>query len=1177
MSSGERRIVFPSPRPVAVREIQLIDRDEEMQVLREATDRAARGEGGVVFLHGEAGIGKTRLARELGVYAQSRGMQVLSGRCPALFRMDGVPPYVLWEEVIKDYMELCTLEELHKVIGSYPIEVSRLIPELKQKLRLVPESFPLSPEHSRDRLFEAVTQFVTNISREKPLLVILDDLQWTDQSSLLLLHYLARGIYRESLLLLGAYRDIYVDKQHPLSPVLKELNRERLLQSVPLKRMSFDDVSEMIRRILDQDDVPKEFCELIYERTRGNPFFVEEVIKSLKEEEVICRRGKKWEIKEVSKIEFPETVRDIIETRIGRLDDECQRVLTMASFVGKDFTFEALQAATNVEEDKLLEIMEKMSKTGLIKQRVSRGKDLCSFADIMVRDVVHEEVSPLRHKKLHGVVGNALEKAYAKEIDEHLGELALHFLESGHKEKALDYFLKAGEKATKVYANNEAASYFQSALKLLEENEGELRERGPVLEKLGDIKRLVGEYDACMKYWNKALLLWKQLHEKGNVTKLHRKMANAFWLNIGDAEKAKENYAIALRISETEPESIELASLYADMARFLWHSGDINKALSRAEKALELAKKLNAFEVIARAYTNLGMVFRSTGESKKAIECYEKALKIALDNGYMDTALRVYNNLAVSLPAEENEGILESLEKGFELARKVGHISYQSWIGAQLAGMYTNMGNLNKALLLIEDSVTLDRKTGNKLNLSASLPWFGYIYVIIGDWDKSEQYLREALNISQGLNNFQAIGFCCLELGWLYFDKGEYVKAREFFEKAVEVTEKAGAKSHQMSYSTYLCWTYIELGEIEKTKNLIDDLQKFALKVKDSLLIAIADSLRAMLFRAQRKWKRSIDHFEKSLQGFEALNARRWDVYLFAKRLLYEYARVYLERDCEGDGEKAYDLLNQALEIFQKIGAKQDIERTRSRLAYIETGREMVEPEPVVEVVLPERITTGYEDLDDLLFGGIPRDYAVILTSPSCDEKDLLIKGFLEAGAKENQVTFYITTKTSGLKSLAERFQSNFYVFICNPQADKIIKDIPNVFKLKGVENLNDINIALTSTTRRLSKSLVGPRRICLELVSDILLQHHTVQTRRWLNALIPELKSKGFTTLAVLDSEIHPQQEVRAIVGVFEGDINIYEKETEKGLQKFLKIKKMTNQKYSKSELSLQEEKLQE
>ena len=1171
--SRKQRVIVPSPRPVAMGEIQLINRVEEMQVLREAADSATRGEGGVVFLYGEAGIGKTRLARELRAYAHSQGMRVLYGRCPALFRMDGVPPYILWEEVIKDYLEVCTPEQLFRVIGSYPIEVSKLVPQLKQKLRTFPQSFPLSPEHSRDRLFEAVSQFVTNISREGPLLVILDDLQWTDQSSLLLLHYLARGVYRESLLLLGAYRDAYVDEKHPLSPVLTELNRERLLQSVRLKRMSFDDISEMIERILEQDDVPREFCELVYQKTRGNPFFVEEVIKSLKEEEVIYREENKWKIKEVSRIEFPKTVRSVIKRRISRLDDESQNVLTMASFVGKDFTFEALQAVTGVEEDKLLEIMEKMFKTELIKQKVIHGEDLCSFADIIVRDVVHEEVSPLRRKKLHSVVGNALEKAYAKEIDEHLGELALHFLEGGDEAKALDYFLKAGEKAAGVYANSEAASYFQSALKLLEEKEDELQERGRVLERLGDNKRLVGEYDTCVKYWDEALLLWKQLREKEKVSRLYRKMANVLWDEMGDTERAKVYHDRALKILEAEPESVGLASLYEDMAHMYYRTGDIAKALSWVEKALGLAKKLNAFEVIASSYTSLGTIFSFTGDKKKALDCLEKALKIALDNGYMETALRAYTNLPTTLTAEENERRLESLEKGFELAKKIGHIGLQSFIGTNLTWAYIGMGNMNKAVHLVEESAALDKKAGNMPNLSYSMGTLGLTYQVLGEWDKSEQYYKEMMSMSKRLNEFQQIAGSYGFFAWLHFDKEEYVKAREYAEKAYEVYEKAGAKYLQMESSRFLTRTYIELGEIEKAKSLIDNLHKFSLETEDKEFIATTDALKAMLFRVQKKWKESIEHFEKSLQEHEALSARRWDVYTFAKMVLYEYARVYLERKQEGDGEKAYDLLNQALEIFQKLGAKKDIEKIKSRLVYIETGRRVLKPEPVTDVVLPERIATGFADLDDLLFGGMPRNYAVILTSPSCNERDMLVNRFLETGAKKGQITFHVIAKSSETKNLAEKFQSTFYVFICNPQADKIIKSLPNVFKLKGVENLNDINIALSSAFRRLDNSLEVPRRACIEIISDVLLQHHTVQTRRWLNALIPELKSKGFTTLAVMDRDMHSPQEAHAILDLFEGEINIHKK----GPKKFLRIEKMLNQKYLENEIPLRKEKLRE
>jgi tetratricopeptide (TPR) repeat protein len=1141
-----------------------------MSLLKEAVDKAVNGEGGLVFLHGEAGIGKTRLTRELGAYARLRGMRVLYGRCPALFRMDGVPPYILWKEVVKDYMETCTPEQLYRVIGYYPVEVSKLVPELKQMLKTVPESFPLSPETSRDRLFEAVSQFITNISREAPLLVILDDLQWTDESSLLLLHYLARGAYKESLLLLGAYRDTDVNEKHPLSPVLTELNRERLLQFVLLKRMSFDDVSEMIKQTLEQDDVPKEFCELVYEKTRGNPFFVEEVIRSLKEEEVIFREKNKWKFKQVSSIEFPETVKSVVKARISRLDEECQNVLTMASFIGNDLTYAALSEVTRVEDDKLLEIIEKILKTGLFKHRVIRQEDMLSFADIIVRDVAYEEVSPFRRKKIHGIIGSALEKVYAAKIDEHLGELALHFLESGDKSKALDYFLKAGEKAAGIYANAEAASYFQSALRLLEEKEGELQERGRILERLGDIENLVGEHDTCMKHWDEALQISTKLQEKQKTATLHRKMANVLWEKIGDKEKAKEHHEAALRILEAEPESVELARLYEDIAHMLRRMGEAVKALPWAEKALALAEKLNALEAIAISCIELSISFGILGGLKKAREYANRALKIALDNNYLETALWAYSRVTDVIQMEEYKKCLEYIEKGFALAKKVGDIGQQSIFLMSRAWMDMLMGELGNAVTLGEEALELEKKAGYMTFIPVQLLNLGFAYQMLGEWEKSEQYYNEALIAARNLDEFNINVTSPFFFGLLHFDREEYAKARGCFEEGVKVWEKAGGRTGQAFHYQFLAWTYIELGELEKAKDLIDSQQKLARETGEKYDDASEKALRAMLLRAQRKYEESIELFDVTLREWESMNANIWFAYYFARWVLCEYARVYLERDQQGDREKALNLLNRALEMFQKMGAKKDIERVEARMIRTETGQVASEPK------LMGHVATGYADLDKSLHGGIPPNYAVVLTSPSCDERDLLVRSFLETGAKQGEIAFYVTIDPGVTKPLTEKFPLNFCLFVCSPQADAIIRSLPNVFKLKGVENLTEISIALTSAIRKLDSSLKGPRRVCIDLVSDVLLQHHAVQTRRWLTALIPELKSAGFTTLAVIDSQMHSSEELHAILGLFEGEISIYEKEAEKKSEKYLKIKKMSNQEYLENELLLTKEDLQ-
>jgi tetratricopeptide (TPR) repeat protein/KaiC/GvpD/RAD55 family RecA-like ATPase len=1149
-----------------------------MNALKEAVYRTVHGEGGLVFVHGEAGIGKTRLVRELGAYARSCGVQVLYGRCPALFRMDGVPPYILWKEVIKDYLETCTPEQLYRVIGFYPAEVVKLVPELSQKLRAIPQSFPISPEQEQNRLFEAVSQFITNISRETPLLVVLDDLQWTDPSSLLLLHYLARGVQKTPLLLLGAYRSTDIDSKHPLSPVLSELNRERLPQSIHLKRMSLSDVSEMIKSILEQEDVPAEFCTLVYEKTKGNPFFAEEVINSLKEEDVIYRENNKWKIKEVSKIEFPETVKSVIKTRINRLDDECQNILTLASFVGNDFSFEALHGVTGIEEDRLLELMERMLKTGLVEERAIRGEDVYCFADVMVRDVVHEEVSRLRHKKFHNTVGNALERTYGKNVDQHFGELAYHFLEAGDKDKALDYFLKAGEKAQKVYAHNEAFSYLQHALELLEEKEASPEREAGVIERLGDLKAWMGETDTCMEYWNKSLALWTQLGDKKRLAQLHVKMANILWDAIGDNKRASEHHNAALEILEKGPESIELARLYESISHMLWRTGERAKASPFVQKALRLAERFGDAETLAQCYNDLTALTEGFEESRLLLE---KGLKIALENNCIEIALLFYCNVSVYYEATgDSQKAVETRQKGFELGKKVGETNRTSWIGRGLAYSYLKMGEVQNALVLAEELLALGKRIRNTIGIAGATTEIGNIYRYLGEWDQGLQCLREGYSIAMDTGDYQTIAEAAASLGELFIEMEEYSEAEKYLNKSNDICEKAEDTFTQVDLVfSPLTKLYLKKREIEKANELIERVHQYVLKEKQfKAAIPTTEMLKGMLCREQRNWEQSIYHFEKSLAESKLLNTQKWHVGEYAE-LLYEYGSTLLQRNEEGDKEMAFSLLNQALDIYQRTGACRRAEKTRSRMAMEEARPEVAsKPEPRAEVSGggPGRIATGHAGLDRLLCGGIPPNYAIVLASPSCDERDMLVKSFLETGAKNGEVTFYVTIDPSVAKALAEEFQSNFYLFVCNPQADAIVREAPNIFKLKGVENLTDISIALTSAIRKLDPMLKGPRRICIGLVSDVLLQHHAVQTRRWLTGLISELRSNGFTTLAVMDPEMHPSQEVRAVLDLFEGEINIYEKETEKGLQKFLKIKKMSNQEYLESELLLKKRQLQ-
>jgi tetratricopeptide (TPR) repeat protein/KaiC/GvpD/RAD55 family RecA-like ATPase len=477
------------------------------------------------------------------------------------------------------------------------------------------------------------------------------------------------------------------------------------------------------------------------------------------------------------------------------------------------------------------------------------------------------------------------------------------------------------------------------------------------------------------------------------------------------------------------------------------------------------------------------------------------------------------------------------------------------------------MGESHKAVSIMEDIVALDKRNKNTSHLSYAMHGLGLVHLWLGEFDKSLEYLMKARDLAKESGEYQSMGNATVGLGELFIEREDFAEAEKYLNESSSIWEEAGDTDGQvLDLFPVLSRLYLRKGEFEKAREIIEKTSEHAAKAKKRLLIPYTEMLKGMLFREQKNWQKSVEQFEKSLSGYKSLNAQKWHVYQFAE-LLYEYGLMHLDRNQEGDREKARSLLNQALETFQKMGAKKDVEKVEARLLYIETGKAAsAVPKPI------DLVATGYADLDKLLCGGVRSSSAVALISPSSNERDSLIKSFLKTGAVRGEVTFYLTTSVRKAKALAEEFQSNFYLFVCNPRADAIAESSPNVIKLNGVENLTEISIALTSAIHRLDASLKGPRRACVEIVSDALLQHHAVQTRKWLTALTTELMSTGFTVLAVVDPQMHPPEELHAILGLFDGEINIYEK----GVERFLRIKRMSDQKYLEDELLLGKEDLQ-
>ena len=221
----------------------------------------------------------------------------------------------------------------------------------------------------------------------------------------------------------------------------------------------------------------------------------------------------------------------------------------------------------------------------------------------------------------------------------------------------------------------------------------------------------------------------------------------------------------------------------------------------------------------------------------------------------------------------------------------------------------------------------------------------------------------------------------------------------------------------------------------------------------------------------------------------------------------------------------------------------------------------------VDEVILTNRLSTGTKELDSLLLGGIPEEYAVALTGSPSDEREMIINGFLGDGTKEELITFYITTKANGLEKLLEK--SNFYLFLCNPKPKVRVPDLPNIYKLRGKTDLTNLSIALAKAYRKVD-STTGQKRVCVEIVSDVLLHYKADATRKWISELITDLGSKGFTMLAVMDPSMHPADHANAVLNLFDGEISITQTEDPLECKKSIRVRKLRNQDYIKNPICL-------
>ena len=469
-----------------------VGRVRERARLLQAVERARRGEGALLLIGGEAGVGKSRLVEEVAAEAQRLGLRVLTGHC---VDQQGAPPYLPLIEQIEAAARQISPEALRQALGDNAPEIAKLMPELRVRYPDIPDPVTLPPEQERRHLLHGVSEFIERNARRIPLLLVFEDLHWADESTLLLVQHMAPRLPGIAVLVAGTYRDTELQPGRLLAGVLPALLRQRLAEEILLRRLTEEDVAAILTGRAGSPP-PPEVVSLVFAETEGNAFFVEELFRHLHEAGKLFDAEGRWHPGvRIAETEVPRSVSLVIGQRLDRVSADCRRILTAAAIAGKTFPFDLLAAFQGIDPEDLLVALEEAAAATLIEDVSTDRLARYAFVHEQIRQTLLALVSTARRQRLHLRMADALEALHGPDADRFAPEIAHHLYQAGASapgERTARWLLRAAERALDALAFEDALRDLDRTRTVLPAGGGEgmvalLRLRARALRGLGRI------------------------------------------------------------------------------------------------------------------------------------------------------------------------------------------------------------------------------------------------------------------------------------------------------------------------------------------------------------------------------------------------------------------------------------------------------------------------------------------------------------------------------------------------------------------------------------------------------------------------------------------------------------------------------------------------------------------
>ena len=761
----------------------LVGRAEPLKILQGCWDEAKAGRGQMVLITGEAGIGKTTLARQAAL--QVDPAVLLVGHClePA-----GSPVYHPFSEALGSYFATVPPElfddEARQLISNF----TRLVPEIWEVLPNLPEPTPLDPKQEQLRLMSALTQFIKRATAERPWLLIVDDLQWADHNSLELLRYLSHYLPVMSLLIIGTYRVEEVDRGHPLRALIRALSIHPYFRSLSLDRLDREGVSQVLSHIWQQP-APVALTEKIYQHTEGNPFYVEEVAKTLVDDGLIILQQGQWHFPVLEEVHLPRSVREAVWRRIHYLSPDTQSLLRQAAVLGQTFKFEDLLKMSGLSEWEVLEHLDVALERQLLQEATGSDGTFLQFRHPEIQQVLYTEMGTLRRRMLHHQAGEALVRRAMPDPGRIAEKLAYHYSEADEFEKALVYSIQAARQAQAAHANDVALLWFQRTLEMIGQlNPEEVASFHPlrlsVHRHLGEVLTLVGRYDEALDHYAQARMLVEA--EPPSIERSHI-LANLISF-IAEVYEKRSEYDTALKWVHRglsylyrDELSVEAARIYLIGARTFDHQGQLEKAMDWCQQSLMMASQIKTplgQQITAQAYARLSAISLQRGDYDLAVPFCQESIQIyeQIDDVAGQVAPNIYLGIGQFYLGNWDEAG-EAFNKSLDIATEIGDVDGQSRAGNNLALIHLARGEWDQAQKIFEQNCTIWKQIGMVKDEAKTLNKLAQLHIYKQDLAEAQACLTRSQTIFEEVGADDYLPEVERSWGAFYFYSGDFDQA----------------------------------------------------------------------------------------------------------------------------------------------------------------------------------------------------------------------------------------------------------------------------------------------------------------------------------------------------------------------------------------------------------------